>query len=34
MNLTVYLSINVQSHIKKNIKNFKLNADVHNYSLL
>lgn len=34
MNLPVYLSNNTQSHIKKNVKNFKLNADVHNYHLL
>lgn len=33
MNLPVYLSINAQSHIKKNIKNFKLNADGHEYHL-
>lgn len=34
MNLPVYLSINAQLHIKKNIKNCKLNADVHKYHLL
>lgn len=34
MNLSVYLSINAQSNIKKNVKNVKLNADVHNYHLL
>lgn len=34
INLPVYLSINAQLHIKKNIKNVKLNDDVHKYHLL